>query len=190
MKRIGLFLIAVVMVAGMAGCIHGGAVMMKAPSSLERPADNEAIVYFYRNRIFLGDGVSYNVFNGEKPVGILGAGSYIPYRTSAGEHVFMVHSESWSYLKATLAPGQRYYVNAQVYPGIIFARVALLPVTKKTPEDFGKAAARLKDMNPTILNPENEESYMAPRREDVRRALEDFQAGKVKFMTLDPDDHD
>jgi hypothetical protein len=90
-------------------------------------------------------------------VGVLAAGSYIPYRTSAGEHAFMAHFENWSYLRAALAPGQRYYVNAQLYPGIIQARVVLLPVTKKKPEDFDKGAARLKDMNPTMVIPENVE---------------------------------
>jgi len=179
---------AIIALMMFSGCAAG--VMMKAPNSLERPGDSDATVYFYRNRIYFGDGRTYNVWDGEKLVGVLAAGSYIPYHTSPGEHVFMAHFENWSYLKATLAPGQRYYVNGQLYPGFVQARVMLLPVTKKNPEDFDKAAARLNDMNPTMVRPEDEEGYVAPRREDVRRALEAFQAGKVESTTLAPEDHD
>jgi hypothetical protein len=117
-----------------------GALGCAVPSKYSRPSarpdiepeDDEAVIVFLRPSK-LGDGMEAFVFecwDGEPSqlVGFVGAHEKVVYRTTPGEHLFMVVGEAADFMHAHLEAGKVYYVLATIRMGAARARFSLHPV--------------------------------------------------------------
>lgn len=120
------------------GCGGSNQYMKPAASGQGDPAsfnlgEGEAGIIFMRPSTF-GFAISSSVFelNGEDEmfVGIVSAKKKVFYKTSAGEHMFMVIGESADFMKANLMAGKLYYALVTPRMGAMKARFSLRPVTK------------------------------------------------------------
>jgi hypothetical protein len=54
----------------------------------------------------------FDVWGGEKFVGALAGETYFHYEADPGEHLFVATGGNWSFVKANLRAGKRYYIFA------------------------------------------------------------------------------
>lgn len=85
----------------------------------------KALVTFVRQSVYMGDGIPVDLWDGKHYIGVLQPGSIVQYEATPGDHLFLANSENWSYAKGSLVEGKRYYVKANVFPGVMTARTAL-----------------------------------------------------------------
>jgi hypothetical protein len=164
------------------GC---ASVSMQKTTLVKEPVADTALVTFVRPAVFLGDGVSINVWDGERFVGSLKAGTLIQYSAKPGEHLFLASAENWSYTTANLLPGKRYFIKANMFPGVLYGRVALAPV----PRTDSRIEEWLSRLDPMTALEADLRTVQSEKRDDVRDAVMDFKAGKVSsFGELKPDD--
>ena len=100
----------------------------------------------------------------------------------------MGRSENWSYVKANLEAGKNYYIIGRLIPGVWKARVALDPVNTGENISQSRIDEWLKNLDPTTVIPEKIDSYVNPRLDQVKIAIEELESGKVKYMVLEADE--
>lgn len=179
-QRFVRFIILALVALALSGC--ASSVMHKVGSVALDNGSDKALVTFMRPSYF-GGAIQFGIWDSEKFVGVLSAGSYVQYLATPGEHVFLARAENWSYVKAELEGGKQYFILGKVFPGIWKARVALDPVNKGD-EDAAKVDGWLKDLTPTAVIPEQFDAYVSPRVEQVRAAAAKIDDGKTKFEVL------
>lgn len=180
-KRLVLLGLVVLTLSGCASSVMQ-TVAQVPPESLS----NKALVTFMRPSYF-GGAIQFGIWDSEKFVGVLSAGSYVQYLTEPGEHVFLARAENWSYVKADLQGGKRYYILGKVFPGVWKARVALDPVNNGDKE-AANVDKWLADLTPTAVIPEKFDNYVTPRLEQVKTAAKEIDNGKVKYSVLMKED--
>ncbi len=175
-----LFLVSA---AAIAGC---STPMRKTTPRIDFVAPDSARVNFVRPRIFFGDGQSFDLWDGEKFIGVISAGSMIQYRTQHGNHVFMLRpmsgSEDWSYVKANLASGKQYFVKVNVR----FSGSGWFGVANAKEDD--RTEIWLTKLQPMEIVPEELDSYLLKRAGEAEEALRDFRNGRVRYVELHPED--
>jgi hypothetical protein len=168
----------------LSGC--ASSVMHKVePVALDNDS-GKALVTFMRPSFF-GGAIQFGIWDSENFVGVLSAGSYVQYLAEPGEHVFLARAENWSYVKADLEGGKRYYVIGKVFPGIWKARVALDPVTNGD-EDSTKVDQWVQELTPTGVIPDQFDNYVTQRVEQVKAAAGEIDNGKTKYAVLRKED--
>ena len=104
----------------------------QAPISYS-PASHEAVVIFMRPSMF-GGAIQSSVFDVTTEenvlVGIVSAKSKVAYKTTPGDHLFMVVGESADFMKAQLGAGKTYYALVTPRMGAWKARFSLKPITR------------------------------------------------------------
>jgi hypothetical protein len=118
--------------SGAIGCA-GSVKNMRAVEAVNTaPAPNESVIVFIRP-----SGVAYAIQSAvyETPdgqpgrlIGIVAAKKKVAYRTTPGDHLFMVIGESADFMVARLAPGRTYYALVTPRMGVWKARFSLEPV--------------------------------------------------------------
>ena len=162
--------------------------MMKPVATQEAPEPDLAQVTFLRPSYF-GGAIQFGIWDGDSFVGILEPGSYIQILVPPGEHIFLARAENWSYTHADLKAGKQYYILAKVFPGIWKARVAYDPILKNDPQSDEEIAQWLSTLKPIGVIEEKVPGYTAPRLEQVREAVSEFESGNVESVTLKPEDY-
>jgi hypothetical protein len=164
-------------------CSCASVSMQKVPL-ISAPQANTALVTFVRTSVFFGDGVSMDIWDGERFVGSLGAGTMIQYETEPGGHLFLANAENWSYTSANLLPGKRYFIRANIFPGVGSARVALAAVPKTDPriEEWQSKLAPMRAL------PADKQAVESRKQNEIRAAVAAFKAGQVTFGQLRPED--
>ncbi|WP_077343208.1 hypothetical protein [Pseudocolwellia agarivorans] len=102
---------------GASGC--SSLAKMKTVNKVDNVQSNQSMVSIVRPRIFLGDGVDFEVWDGNKFIGTLKAGSMIQYLTLPGEHDFMIdptQGGKWAYTNLNLEAGKTYYIKPNTVP--------------------------------------------------------------------------
>jgi hypothetical protein len=103
-------------------------------ATIYKPVGNEVLVVFMRPSTF-GFAISSSVFdireNSDEFVGIIPAKKKVVYKTTPGEHMFMVIGESADFMKASLQAGKTYYALVTPRMGVWKARFSLQPVSKE-----------------------------------------------------------
>jgi len=99
---------------------------------LEKPKEDEALIYYYRPNKFLGGGVYYDIRENNQTVTTLYNGGYYPHFTSAGEKNIEASTESTEELCFTAEKGKTYFVRGKVNMGILIGR----PSLKVVPEEI------------------------------------------------------
>jgi hypothetical protein len=92
---------------------------MKTVNKIENVDSQKSMVSIVRPRIFLGDGVDFEVWDGSKFVGTLEAGSMIQYVTLPGNHDFMIDPTQggrWAHKNLNLEAGKTYYLKPNTVP--------------------------------------------------------------------------
>ena len=185
-KRLRLrWIMAAVALVVLSGCASA---MMQPVAPQSPPEASHALVTFLRPSYF-GGAIKFGIWDSERFVGILEPGSYIQVLVPPGEHIFLARAENWSYLHADLEAGRRYFVLANVFPGVWRARVAYDPILRDDPQSDAEIARWLRDLKPIGVIPEKVEAYTAPRREEVRQAVADFRNGAVESVRLEAGDY-
>ena len=169
----------------LSGC--ASSLMMKVPP-MDAPDDRHAVVTFMRPSFF-GGAIQFGIWDSENFVGILSAGSYVQYLVEPGEHLFLARAENWSYVKADLQGGKKYYILGKVFPGVWKARVAFDPITKDDGTTQAQIDQWLAELKPTGVIPEKFDDYVKPRISHVKRAVDDFESGNAKYEVLKADDN-
>jgi len=117
LKKLAYLSALVLMVSTITGC--SSLAKMKTVNKVDQVNDKEALVNFVRPRIFLGDGVDFEVWDGDKFIGTLAAGSMIQYLTLPGEHDFMIdptQGGAWAYKNIVVEAGEKYYLKPNTVP--------------------------------------------------------------------------
>jgi hypothetical protein len=115
------FLVSLIVMVPLAGCI-GGLAKMERVAFVDETVADQALVNIVRPRIFFADGANTDMWDGDKFIGTLGAGKLIQYKAIPGHHVFMVYLQGqWGAARGELKPGKTYYLK--VNPG--YGRVGL-----------------------------------------------------------------
>jgi hypothetical protein len=188
MKKQKISLKALLFAAGillMSGC--ASSLMTKVPP-MDAPDDRHAVVTFVRPSFF-GGAIQFGIWDSEKFVGILSAGSYVQYLAEPGEHLFLARAENWSYVKADLQGGKKYFILGKVFPGVWKARVAFDPITKDDGTTRAQIDEWIAELKPTGVIPEKFDNYVKPRISHVKEAVSDFRSGNAKYEVLQADDN-
>ena len=163
------------------GC---ASVKMQETALVHAPKNSVAIVNFVRTRVFFGDGLPVDIWDGQTYVGSLAAGAMIQYEAVPGKHLFLGNSENWSYASADLQAGKQYFVKANIFPGVLYGRVALGAAKPDDPRITDWLT--LKPMAATDADRKDAEDK---KRDKVKAAVADFEAGKVSsFATVERGD--
>lgn len=180
--RIVIWTVVLLMVSGCASS------MMQPATPQAPPQASHALVTFLRPSYF-GSAIQFGVWDSDRFVGILEAGSYIQVLLPPGEHIFLARAENWSYVLANLEAGRQYFILANVFPGIWKARVAYDPILREDPQSNDDIAQWLTDLKAIEVIPRKVDAYRAPRLEQVRQAVADFRNGAVESERLEASDY-
>lgn len=115
----GIALMTLTMLAACSAYAGGKRSPAKAANQLQKADESTALVSFVRRNVLLGDAWNYDIWDGSKYVGMLGAGKLLQYRALPGEHVFMVMARGaheWNFLKADILVGKEYFIKANPIP--------------------------------------------------------------------------
>ena len=118
-----------------------------APSQLDRPERGKALVIFYRERHFVGGGVSYKVFDNGARIGGLPNGAYFVYQATPGAHKFTASTESTAEHVLSLEAGKTYYIRGEVHMGVMVGRPELVIADSK------EAVGAIKDLHRVKMKP-------------------------------------
>jgi hypothetical protein len=169
--------------AAIAGC---STPMRKTTARTDSVGRDSARVNFVRPRVWWSDGSSFDLWDGDRFIGVISAGSMIQYRTQPGDHVFMLPpmsgSEDWSYVKANLAGGKQYFVKVNVR----FSGSGRFGVAHAKEDD--RTEIWLTKLQPMETVPEEVDSYLLKRRGEAKEALRNFLNGRARYVELHPED--
>ena len=119
----------------LSGCAGSSKYMKETSTSTidYKPGSNEAQVIFMRSStLYLALNPTVFEINkeGEKLIGIVPARKKVAYRTSPGEHIFMVVGRRAEFMRANLAGGKTYYALLPPRVGVWGGGFFLKPVSK------------------------------------------------------------
>ena len=167
------------------GALSGCAsVRMQDTTLVKAPNEKKALVSFVRPRVFMGDGLDVDIWDGEHYLGSLSAGSVIQCEVDPGKHVFLASSENWGYAAGDLQAGKKYFIKANIFPGVVYGRVAL-GVAKA---DDKRVDEWLSSLKPTMASDKDKKEVEDKKRVAIRAAVSDFNAGKVTYAQMQPED--
>jgi hypothetical protein len=154
--------------------------VMQKTTIVDHVDSNTAMINFVRPSIFLGDGLDYDLWDGDKFIGVLGSGTIVQYRTTPGSHVFMSKGRSWAYVKADMAGGKQYFIKLNVLPfgGLILSAIE----AEKNPK-----VKEWYTYQPKELMAGKEESYASDKKADAQKALKELLDGHADGYDLKPE---
>lgn len=127
MKKI-LSIVFLFFVFQLFGCA-GSSKYMQASAPVQQAPPDKALVYFMRPS-GIGFAINFQIWDGEKFIGLSQAKSYFAYPCDPGKHLFIGIAENKRGIEGDLEAGKTYYVLTQVKMGGWRARMAFIPVTK------------------------------------------------------------
>ena len=188
-KSLLVLLVGLVLLA--TGCATTSKHMaVTAPTATDMTlAENEAAIVFLRPSN-LGAAIQAPIVKVEANnailfVGIASAQTKILYRTTPGEHTFVVGGESGRKLAATLDGGKFYYVIVDPSMGVFKARFSLIPVTSQNllEEDFKKKLGKCDWVVPSA----SANTWFLDNKSNL---LEKASIAEEKFMKASPSDRE
>jgi hypothetical protein len=110
------------------GCA-GSSKYMQASAPVQQPPSDKALVYFMRPS-GIGFAINFQIWDGDKFIGLSQAKSYFAYQCDPGKHLFIGIAENKRGIEGELEAGKTYYALTQVKMGGWRARMAFIPVTR------------------------------------------------------------
>ncbi len=178
MKKIRLISIVICfMLIFLAGC-KSSVMMGVQPVNIATLDNNTAMVTFIRSG-FVGKAIQFGIWDSEKWVGVLASDSYIQYKASPGQHLFLARAENWSCVEADLEGGKSYFIIVKPRMGVWKARVVMDPVNKGDDISEEKINKWLTKLHPTAADPAKVETYTEPRLAHVKKAIDNIKQGSA-----------
>ena len=173
-KSIFFLLIAI----QVSGCALGGIAKMQKTDFIEKFEPDKVLVNFVRPKVFAGDGVNVDMWDGDKFIGTLGAGKMIQYITTPGEHIFMASAQGlWGIAKGDLIAGKKYYLKYNNGFGFI-----VLGVAKSSDPRIEKWNTSL---SPVSINKSNSPLPVSEKHTKKAQAiLERMEEGTAKYNLI------
>jgi hypothetical protein len=119
--------ISILLIYLIIGCAGSSKYMTKA-TPVAGPSADKALVYFMRPS-GLGFAINFQIWDGDRFIGLSQAKSYFGYQCDPGKHLFIGIAENKRGVEAELEAGKSYYIITQVKMGGWRARMAFIPVT-------------------------------------------------------------
>ena len=163
-------------------------------SPAAEPATDTATVIFVRPSQF-GGADRVTLLDGKgRFLGDTLPGTYFPVKMPAGEHLFISWGENTSAVKATLAAGKTYYVEAYGPGGSGSPRLALRAVTLKSP-NWGQVDGWLATAKPLTPDEARGQAYLQGEAKGVasaiargNRVLAEYDSAALPDHTLGAED--
>lgn len=110
------------LVALLSGC---ASVSRQAVNVFPDVKPDKGLVYFYRERKFVGGAISYNVKENDQVIGAIANGTYFFVEPTPGEHTYTANTEASSSRTINVEAGKTYYIECSVEMGVFAGRPAL-----------------------------------------------------------------
>ncbi len=170
-------------------CLSCGPKLMRETTPDRGMEEGKALVTFVR-ATWYGGNIEFELWDRESFVGLIEWKQYIQVAVPQGEHVFLCKADNWSYVKANLEAGKKYFVlvNVSLQNGKPIAR--LKAVTKEQSE-WGQAEIDywLANLTPVTTIPEALPPWVAKRLPEIRQALPQGAFADIQAEELTPEDH-
>jgi len=179
------------MLVSLYGC--SSQIMMPA-SPLVSINNDKALVTFLMSQRVPNIGPTFkfefDIWDGDKFIGALSTQKYFQYVADPGEHLFVARGGNWSFVKATLQPGKKYYVflNIPPRPFRLSHGVSLQPVKKEDKELMAEMPSYLNDLKPVSIATGQYDHYIKERIEEVRNEIKKCKSADCDFSILDAQD--
>jgi len=170
LKGIPLIVLLTVM-----GCAGSSKYMVKS-APIAGPSPDKAIVYFMRPS-GLGFAINFQIWDGDRFIGLSQAKSYFAYECDPGRHLFIGIAENKRGVEADLAVARSYYVITQVKMGGWRARMAFIPVTRGS-EFWDKVEQYESDLNSIMPKQEELAKWEAAKRSRVQEIISYLQTAE------------
>lgn len=116
----------VVSILGYVAFLTGCASVTKQATNIHPEAKpDQGLVYFYRERKFMGAAVSFNVKENNQVIGAIANGTYFFVFANPGKHTYTASTEASSARTLDIEGGKTYYVECGVEMGLFAGRPAL-----------------------------------------------------------------
>lgn len=159
----------------MTGC--AGLAEMKKAEFIDSVSPESSMVNIVRPNVFLGDGAEVEVWDGDKFIGTLSAGTLIQYKTDPGNHTFLVYNQgSWGIAKGELISGKTYYLKFNIGFGFVTLGVAK--------SSDSRISVWNRKLDPMVIDYAKSNPVSAKEIADTRKILQDLEVGKAKYEKI------
>lgn len=139
MKSLAILALSLVMLSGCATTNYA-----ERPAQMI-PEDDAGLIYFFREKSFVGGGVSYAINENGVKLGALKNGTFFVIHATSGRHVYEAKTESGAFVQLDVEAGRTYYVKGGVKMGVLAGRPELVQVTE------AEAAGKIEKLKYTSL---------------------------------------
>jgi len=137
--------------------------------------NKKATVVFIRQQSGFGGTHDVAVYDGDMLIGILSKSGYFTYEASPGEHLFASYSAKLDFLKAKIAAGKTYYVQASHQDHVTVLKSKIIAV-KKDSDIMNALDQILPILNNTELTDQGRELYKVHNESDGKFIIDDRAA--------------
>lgn len=130
----------------------------------------------------------FDIWDGEKFIGALAGKTYFQYEADPGEHLFVAKGGNWSFVKANLQAGKRYYVFATLNIRPFYQNISFDPVKKENKELMADIQSYLVGLYPMSLIKGEYDDYVKDKIGEVKNEIQVFKTNRYEYKTLDPQD--
>lgn len=122
MKKYLAVFVAILGTLFFSGC---ASVTTQATNVFPEAKPDKGLVYFYREKKFVGSMISYNIKHQDVVIGALANGTYFFYEVNPGSHTFSASTEATVSRTLTVEAGKTYYIAGSVEMGVLAGRPGL-----------------------------------------------------------------
>ncbi|MCP3943482.1 MAG: hypothetical protein GY710_18660 [Desulfobacteraceae bacterium] len=127
----------------------------------------------------------FNLWDRDKFIGAISKKTLVQYLAEPGEHAFFVRGQNWSIIKANLEAGKKYYVIVNIYPRFVKHSVAFQVVKPGSEQMEISLPKWLNRLTPIKIIPEKYDNYEQKRKQNIQRAIRNYEAGRAKYTLLE-----
>lgn len=177
-KFISLLFISISILVVLNGCQNS--MMVKVQAIKDETTDFGIITVFYP---WMGTSASrrYSLWDNATFVGVQNIRTYIQHKVAPGTHFIMAYAGNWSAVKIDVEAGKQYFLVGRLYAIPMKPRIFLSPANI---EDTQRINDWLSEYTPLALDREKARNYIDRRENNVRSALENFEKGNWKYITM------
>ena len=82
-------------------------------------SEDKGLIYFFREKEFVGSMVSYYIYEGNEKLGGLQNGTFFYIEPTPGPHTYRAKTEAEEKVTINVVAGETYYVKAEVKMGLL-----------------------------------------------------------------------
>ena len=159
--------------------------------------NNKALVTFLMSSTLTSFGssgqsitpVEFDIWEKDRFIGALSKKTYFQYVTDPGEHLFIARGGNWSFVKANLDAGKRYYIFVNLYPSFMRRHgVVFQPVKKEDKELISEIPEYLSELKAMSVIGTKHKEYERNKVEEIKNEIKIFETTEYGFSSLEPQD--